>query len=207
MSEVLSSIGQLFSKANLGTTLSGLNVGMGALGNLLAGRQQQQAYNEFSNQEKAIANMSPADLTKRIQAAEAPINQGLIQGVDNSVQADLASRGLAQAPGIFASEESQAIAPILQGNYNTALSQVMQQLNIPLQYAYVLNQYLPKGQPLTPSAMMFLQSLSKRLNGGGGGGGGFPTTGPNPPSDTPVLPDWAGSTAPTDTSGLAALLG
>ena len=218
--DVISPLGKIFGAGGgggggssgggspLGAILSGVNVGMGEIGNLLAGRQQQQLYNQINAPLKAFQALTPAQLTAKIQSAEAPESQAEFQNIGNQVQADMASRGLAQAPGLFASAEVQALAPWEQQRYQTALQQVMQQYQIPLQYQYMLSQLLPKGQPMTPAIQLLLQQLGK-LNAGGGtsitGGSTMPggiTTGPNPPDswtpptfpssdDTgPLTPGW-----------------
>jgi hypothetical protein len=142
MSNTLGNIGSFFKSPSAGPILSGVNLGVGEIGNLLA-----------SNAQDKVANLTPAQFSARVASAERPIDNSLVQAVNNSVQADMASRGLAQAPGIFAGEEAQALAPYAQQNYQTALNQVMEQLGL-----------LPKGQNLTPAMAMFLQQLSK-LNG------------------------------------------
>lgn len=166
MSEALGAIGNVFGKlvapANIGTTLSGATLGLGELGNLLAGRQQQQQASSLTAQQKAIQNMSPADFTRNVQAGEAPINQGLVQAVNNNVQGDLAARGLSQAPGTFAASEAQALAPFEQQNYQVALEQYLQKLGLPLSYAQQIRQVLPQQQNLTPVMSLLLQQLSKR---------------------------------------------
>ena len=173
MPQAFSSIGSFFTNpSNLTPLISGSTAGLGLLGNLISGVESQKEQNLLTNQQNKIANLTPAQLTQMVQGAEAPINQGLIQDVGNTVQADVASRGLSQAPGIFASEESQALAPYEEQNYQTALTQVMQQLGLPLQYAGVISQLL-KGQQqnLSPSLALFLKSLQ-----GGTGGGAIPGT-------------------------------
>lgn len=101
-------------------------VGAGEIGNILEERKRL-AYQNFvmdllSHPEKLAA------MAAKIQQ---PLNNGLIQSVGNQVQGDMASRGLAQAPGIFAAGESQALAPYYQQNQSTALNAVMQSLGLP----------------------------------------------------------------------------
>ena len=182
MSEALGAIGKLFSGANLPTTLSAGTLGLGELGNLLAGRQASQQTSALTKQQQAIQNMTPAQLTANVQAGEAPINQGLVQDVNNNVQGDLASRGLSQAPGIFAGNEAQALGGIEQQNYQTALQQYMQKLGLPLEYAQQIQSLLPKQQNLTPAMALMLQQLQKRS---------APTP---PPQSLPMMNPGAGST-------------
>jgi hypothetical protein len=162
----MGSIGNLFKSPNLGPALSGGSLALGEIGNLLAGGQQSQQAKLLRDQQQRIASMSPADLTRMVQSAQAPLNQGLVQSVQNSVQGDLAQRGLAQAPGIFAATESQALAPYVQQNYDRALQQVLTQLGLPMEYATTIKQFLPGQKDITPSMMMFLKQLAARKGGG-----------------------------------------
>lgn len=184
MPDVFGSIGKIFSSPNFGPIASGASLGLGEIGNLLAGSAASSQENQLANQEKKIASLTPAQLTSMVTAAQRPIDNALVQNINNSVQADMASRGLAQAPGIFAASEAQALAPAEQANYQTALNQVLAQLGLPLSYAQTLAQFLPKTQNMTPAMQLFLQQLSKlKSTNAAGGGPGFPTTGPNPPTD------------------------
>lgn len=174
MPGAFSALGNIFSNPNTGAAISGATLGMGEIGNLLAGRQQQQEANAVKAQQDKIANLSPQQLSQMVNSAEKPIDKSLIESVSNTVGGDLAQRGLAQAPGIFAQSESQALAPYVQQNYNTALQQVLAQLQLPAEYAQVLQRYLPGQQNMTPALQLFLQQLS-RLKGANAG----QTTGPN----------------------------
>lgn len=164
------SLGAMFNSPDFAPAISGTTAGLGAIGNLIAGIDQSKEQNFVTAQQNKIANLTPSQLTSMVTGAEAPINQSLIQNVDNSVQADVASRGLAQAPGIFASEESQALAPYEQQNYQTALQQVLSQLGLPLEYASAIQKFLPGQTNLTPALMLFLKSLQGRTATGGSGG-------------------------------------
>lgn len=188
MSEFLGDIGKLFqggAGGNLGKTLSAIPVIAGTTGNIINGVNAAGQTSALEKQQKAISSLSPADLTKMVTSAEAPINQNLVQATNNQVQGDLASRGLAQAPGIFASAESQAIAPIEQQDYNTALQQVLQQLGLPLSYAAQIQKMMPGQTNVTPAMTLLLQQLAK--NGGSTGATG-PLASPLPTNTTPVPP-------------------
>jgi hypothetical protein len=209
MSQLFSSLGSFFGSSAAAPVISGASSGLGLLGNLISGISSQKEQNLLTTQQNKIANLTPSQLTSMVTSAEAPINQGLIQDVGNTVQADVASRGLSQAPGIFASEESQALAPYEQQNYQTALSQVMQQLGLPLQYAGVISELLKGKQTnLSPSLALFLKSLQ----GGTGGGGGTAITNPiqllnliQGTSDTPstgIVSDF-GTTPDLDSAGFS----
>ena len=104
----------------------------GLVGNLLG----QQSQNAYTNQQTAyqayLQNLAknPAALSAMINKATLPLSGALVQGVNNQVQGDLASRGLSQAPGIFAATEEQALAPYLLSQQDQARQQVMQQLGL-----------------------------------------------------------------------------
>jgi hypothetical protein len=186
MSEILSSLGSLFSSGNIGKTLSAIPVIAGTTSNIINGVNSAEQTSALEKQQKAISSLSPAQLTQMVTSAEAPINQNLVQATNNQVQGDLASRGLSQAPGIFASAESQAIAPIEQQNYNTALQQVLQQLGLPLEYAAQIQKMLPGQTNVTPAMTLLLQQLAK--NGGSTGATG-PLASPLPTNTTPLPPN------------------
>ena len=180
MPDAMSALSGVLSNPATGPVLSGATLGLGEVGNLLAGHAASQQEKALQNQENAITNLTPAELTAKVTSAENPINNALVQAINNSVQGDVASRGLAQAPGIFASEESQALAPYAQQNYNTALNQVMQQLGLPIEYANAIKSFLPGQQNMTPAMQLFLQQLAKlkTTNASGtftGGGATQPT--------------------------------
>lgn len=154
--------------------LSGGLLGAGELGNILEGQKQSS----YQNQLLALMN-NPAALSKMVLSAEQPINASLTQSIGNQVQGDLSQRGLSQAPGIFAQAESQALAPIQQQNYNTALQQVLQSLQAPAST-------FQTPTNLTPSLALFLRSLSGGKGGfnvGNGNSSVFPSTQFLPPVD------------------------
>jgi len=188
--EALGSIGNFFGSSSgsgllnllgLGTTATGL------VGNALNERTASQQINKLN----ALDN--PTKLAQEVAATTAPLNTGLVQGVENQVQGSLASQGLAEAPGIQASVLAQALAPYEQQNQQTALELVLQQIGIPVS----ILQNLPKGSNLSPllAMMMLLQnnpsSSSTSLvpqdpSGFSGIGEILPSLYPAPP--TPVLP-------------------
>jgi hypothetical protein len=186
MSSVLSSLGGIFKSPSFGPAVSAGTLGLGEIGNLLAGRQQQKGADQVeqllsqSASDAAAArtqltkdqSLTPEQIAQQAAKTAAPLDQALVQSLNRNVQGDMASRGLAQAPGIFAAEESQAQAPFIQQNYTQALqsimqklgmdeSQLVQRLGMPAEYAALLRQYLPNQQNLTPAMMFLLQQLQK----------------------------------------------
>jgi hypothetical protein len=100
--------------------------GAGTAGNIM----QQVKANQYRDFVMSLLG-NPAKLAALVSKIQQPLNRGLEQSVGNQVQGDLASRGLSQAPGIFAASESQALAPYEQQNQNTALNAIMQALGLP----------------------------------------------------------------------------
>lgn len=137
--------------------LLGGMLGTGEIGNIIEERKRASYQNQLLNLIK-----NPAALTQMILKAQRPLDNALVQAVNNRVQADLASRGLSQAPGIFAAGESQAIAPYIQQNYNEAMNQVLTSLGLP-------GGTFRQPQNLSPLLTQFLRMFR------GGGGGGSPS--------------------------------
>lgn len=122
--------------------------GAGLVGNILNEKQRSDQLSALTKQEKNLPD--PTALAKQVALATQPLNTGLVQGVENSVQGSLASQGLAEAPGIQAAVLSQALAPYQQQNQSTALQLVMQRLGLPLQYAQTILGGLPPNTNLAP---------------------------------------------------------
>lgn len=173
--------------------LGGLT-GAGELGNILEG-QKQSSYQNFLL--KIMQN--PQLLAQMINKATAPLSQALVQNVTNGVQGNLATRGLATSPGIFASTESQALAPYVLQNQQQAEQAVLSSLGAPAGTF---------GQPqnLTPLLGMFLRSFGTPGSGGGGGSPGgsnpnYPFGGPIPWGQPGSNTQGGGITLPPPSSG------
>lgn len=146
--------------------LLGGMLGTGEIGNILEERKRAQYQNFVMNLIK-----DPAKLTQMVLKAQRPLDNALVQAINNRVQADLASRGLSQAPGVFAAEQSQAIAPYIQQNEQTAMQQVLASLGLPAGT-------FRKPENLSPLLTQFLRAFRT----GGGGGGATSDTGLTLPS-------------------------
>jgi hypothetical protein len=155
--------------------IAGASAGSSLIGNIMNSITRGGAISQLEKDE----NMSPSALSAKVAAATQPLNASLVQAVNNSVQGDMAQRGLAEAPGIFAAGEEQALAPFEQQNQQTALNLILSQLGIP---AEILSSTTGSSDPM--SALMMLMLGKNFMNFGGGGSsipGGTPTS---PPGDT-----------------------
>jgi hypothetical protein len=95
---------------------------LGLIQNIMAGRQQQDFYNQVMQQEKATqAKLTPEAIAAGTSKLTAPLTLALQHAVGNGVQADLAQRGLSQSPGIYAEAMAQGLAPYAQQNQMAAL--------------------------------------------------------------------------------------
>lgn len=151
----LSSIGQIFTGGVGGTTppfaggaipgissagsplwqklvLGGM-LGAGELGSILQGHQNSQYAQNILKWQQFVTNLAknPAQLSAMINSATRPLSNALVQNVTNSVQGDLAQRGLGTAPGIFGATESQALAPFVQQEQSLAQNAVLDSLRAP----------------------------------------------------------------------------
>lgn len=138
MPGAISTIGQFLggggASPNWMKLLLGGMTGAGEIGNLLADRKRAA----LLDQENKWASLTPQQLSAKIAAGTQPLSQGLTQSVGNVVQAQMGERGLAQAPGIFSANLSQALAPFYQQNQETALQAILRQMGIPIQEAALL---------------------------------------------------------------------
>lgn len=112
--------------STLPALISGGSFGAGTIGNII----EQKKRADYQNKLMSIIN-NPGKLAQMATATEKPLDNALVQGVTNNVQGQLAERGLSQAPGIFASTESQALAPYVQQNQQTAMQAILQALQLP----------------------------------------------------------------------------
>ncbi len=176
MSDALGQLGGLFGGGDALPTwgkiaLGGLG-GAGEIGNILNAVQRHQQVGRLEAAEKKFTDLTPEQFSGMVSKAQKPLEAGLVQSVGNTVQAEMATRGLAQAPGIFAATESQALAPYALEEQKLALTQVLQQLGLPIQYAQAILGSQGKDTNLLPI-------LLAMMRGGGGGGsvtGGIPDT-------------------------------
>ena len=199
MSDALAGIGNIFKTA--APALTGVSAAGGLIGNILNSITRGKAIGQLEKAE----NLSPSALAERVRGATQPLNQGLVEAVQNRVQADMASRGLAQAPGVFAAEESQALAPYQQQNQQTALNLILRQLGIPAE----ILQSTGGGSDVTSQLMQLMLRNPTQQN---------PfnywaaqNAQPNVPAATPGIvppaPDIGGATPGLDPAVIAGILG
>ena len=150
----------------------------GTVGNVLGGNLRNQALTQQLALQQKYANMSPADFSNYIQGFTRPLSGALTSGVGNVVQANMAERGLSQAPGIFSSSLAQAIAPFQLQEQQIGTNAAMQSLGLPIEAAA---RFLP--YPQTQDTSQIWRMLLGRYNGMGTGGmGGGITGAPQDPS-------------------------
>src|SRR6266576_1247109 len=135
-------LGQLFqSSTGDGGWLSkfltspGLKVGLAgnsAIGNILANRSRNQVLSKEMQQMDALNKLTPAQITSGISALQQPLSANLQNSVANMTQGKLAERGLSQAPGIFASELGQGLAPYQLQEQQLAQDAYFKKLGLPI---------------------------------------------------------------------------
>jgi hypothetical protein len=147
--------------------------GAGITGNIMNAITRGQQTSDLQSAEKKLTNLPPGALAGMVTKETAPLNQNLISSVGNMVQADVAGRGLAESPGVFAATETQALAPFQQQNQGTALQLVLQKLGLPIEYANaVINSVGPNAD--VGKILQMLMQMPK------GGVGGVPDTSGTP---------------------------
>lgn len=184
----------------IGTVLNGLGVGKGAKpGTGLSGSLAlMQAISQMSlaSKEKQAVDRSlwyskhPEAIASMETQFEKPLNQGLIKGTENIVNASLGEQGLSQAPGIQQQVSQQALAPYIQQNQQTALMEVFKALGLPAEALQAL-----AGMKSPGALAMQLKSILPQGPGAAGAPGSttpFPTPSlPQDPNSFPGLaPPW-----------------
>ncbi len=170
------------------------SAGAGFIGNIMNAITRGRQVGKLEDAEKKFANLTPEQLSGLVSRAEQPLSQDLLQSVGNTVQADVAGRGLAESPGVFAATETQALAPYKIEQQKMALELVLKQLGLPIEYANAIINATGGGTDMSK----LLAMLMNAQKGGGGGGGDFgnltlgsgydtapPGTGGESPSTTP----------------------
>jgi len=119
---------QVFSK------IGGLVGGAGsAISSFLGNRQKNKYLTDQINYQKFLRSLStnPAKMSQYVSGFQKPLDQGLVSGVNNQVQAFGAERGLSTSPQIMAEIEAQALGPLQQNQQQMAINEAMASLGIP----------------------------------------------------------------------------
>lgn len=143
------------------------SAGAGLIGNIMNSITRGKAIGSLESAENKFASLTPEQLAGLVSRAEQPLGQDLVEGVTNQVQADMATRGLSQAPGIFAAEESQALAPYKLQQQRMALELVMKQLGLPIEYAQAILGATQGGGTDITAALLMMMLRNQGSNSGG----------------------------------------
>lgn len=122
--------GWLGSIAPLALAGSGI---MGTIGNFLGNRARNQVLSKEMAQMDALQKLTPAQIASGISSLQAPLSKNLTNAVSNQVQGELATRGLSQAPGIYAASLGQGIAPYQLQMQQLAQDAYFKKLGMPIQ--------------------------------------------------------------------------
>lgn len=185
MGEVLGSLGGFFKSA--APAIEGATAGAGLIGNIMNSITRGKQVGKLEDAEKKFASLTPEQLAGLVSRAQQPLGQDLLQTVGNTVQADMANRGLAESPGVFAATESQALAPYKIEQQRMALELVMKQLGLPIEYAKAVMDAAGGGTDMS-KVLAMLMNLNNSSGSAGGGDFSSLTLGPGydtEPSDFP----------------------
>jgi hypothetical protein len=145
--------------------------GSGLFGNIMNAITRGKAVGSLEKAEKKFTDLTPEQLSGLVSRAEQPLGQDLTQSVGNLVQADVAGRGLAESPGVFAATEAQALAPYKLQQQQMALQLVLKQLGLPIEYAEAI--LGATGQNADVSKLLAMVMNAQKGGSGGGSGGGL----------------------------------
>jgi len=104
----------------------------GTVGNIQANRARNAVLSAEMRQMGNLEKLTPAQITQGILSMKQPLSQGLTQSVGNVVQANMAERGLSQAPGIFSTALAQGLAPYDLQLLNAAQDAYFKKLGLPI---------------------------------------------------------------------------
>jgi hypothetical protein len=144
---------------------------MGTIGNIQANRSRNAVLDQQMQYTKYLQGLTPAQITQMISQYQKPLSSSLINNVTNTVQGQMASRGLAQAPGIFAQSIGQGLAPYELQEQQLAQDALFKKLGLPIS-----SRPSPFGPfPQTTNTSQIWQALLQRFmrpNSGTGVTGG-----------------------------------
>jgi hypothetical protein len=130
MSDLMSSITGFLS--NDGKALNSILGLAGTGANIYSGIQNISANNQAIGAQKYVTDLmeNPAKMTAAAAQYAQPLSAGLTSDISNQVQANLAERGLGSSPAAYTQQLTQAIAPYIQQNQQTAMQQLLQTLGL-----------------------------------------------------------------------------
>lgn len=188
--EFLNSISTFMSGAG-GKGLQSL-LGLAGLGtNIYTGiEQQQQAQKQAAAQDYVRGVVSnPAKLAAAEAGYTQPLTAGLTSDITNTVQANLAERGMGYSPAAYTQQLTQALAPYIQANRQTGQANLLNALQL----------MVSGSNPYAGNQMQNLSAILKQLQ--------MPST-PSPGMDTGISnpldmggpneppPDWTSNVDP-----------
>ena len=165
MSNLFSSGGPLTKM--LPAILAGTGI-LGTVGNIQGNAARNAVLNQQMALTKKYASLTPAQISSGITGLEAPLSKDLTNTVGNTVQGQLAERGLSQAPGIFASSLGQGLAPYQLQEQQLAQDAFFKALGLPISSRP--SPFGPFPQQ-TNTTGIWQQLLKNQVN---------PSSGPNP---------------------------
>jgi hypothetical protein len=130
MSDLATSIGSFFQQ--YAKPLSALATAGGAGANVYTGIQNANNTGNYNSTQQYIQNLvkNPQAMQKAAASYTQPLTAGLTDSVTNTVQAQLAERGLGGSPSALTASLTQALAPYIQTNQQTGLNTLLQSLGV-----------------------------------------------------------------------------
>lgn len=170
--------------------------GMGVLSNVIRGNRVNEAQKAALKRQAELDQLikNPALLAQKVQAMTQPLNQGLVQGVENTAQAGLAERGLGTSPQIANEVFGQALGPYQHQNQMEALRSVLQLYGID---DSMINTIIgAEGQPTDTSGFWGAMQKPPATPWTNTNPNVIPSSGPNVPVPGLTVPGTDGGTPP-----------
>lgn len=197
MADIISSIGNFMGSGG-GQGLSSILGLAGAGSNIYSSVENMKQNQKIAAAQQYVQNLveNPAKMTAAAAAYTQPLTAGLTEDITNTVQGNLAERGLGSSPAAYTQSLTQALAPYIQNNQQAGYNNLLSALGL-------LSNQKPVTTPLTN-----LSSILKQLQLGGGQSSGgdspglFDTGGSDPldlnepiPISLPDMGSWPSSAA------------
>jgi len=146
----------------------------GTIGNIQANQARNAVLRQQMGYTNYLQGLTPAQITQMISQYQKPLSSNLVNNVTNTVQGQMASRGLAQAPGIFSQSIAQGLAPYELQEQQLAQDALFKKLGLPIS-----SRPSPFGPfPQTTNTSQLWQTLMQRFMGTPGGANQVPGTPP-----------------------------